>query len=63
MEKCDMMTLDEMVDLAIANNPNVVADHHKGIKPAIQFLIGQVMRISKGCADPKMTLDILKKKL
>jgi len=57
------MTLDEMVDQVIIENPNVVADHHRGIKPAIQYLVGQVMRTSKGCADSKMTLDILKKKL
>jgi len=57
------MTLDEMVDQVIIENPNVVADHHRGIKPAIQYLVGQVIRTSKGCADSKMTLDILKKKL
>ena len=49
---------------AIKNNPEAVNDYNSGKETAVKFLIGQVMRLSKGKADPNETelniLNILK---
>jgi len=38
---------------AIAGNPKVVADYRAGKQAAIKFLVGQVMKASKGQANPQ----------
>lgn len=48
---------------AIEENPNAVADYHEGKKAAMNFLVGQVMRITRGKADPGETVQIVKKLL
>jgi aspartyl-tRNA(Asn)/glutamyl-tRNA(Gln) amidotransferase subunit B len=40
-----------------------VADYKAGEAKALGFLVGQVMKVSKGQANPPMVNDILKKKL
>jgi len=45
----------------IEKNPKVVADFKKGKENALQFLIGQVMKETKGKAEPKLVMEILKK--
>jgi len=42
-----------LVDQAIAANPKTVADWKAGKQAAAAFLIGQVMKLSRGKADPK----------
>ena len=48
---------------AIAANPKSVADYRGGKKAALQFLVGQVMRASKGKANPSIVLAALQKEL
>ena len=55
--------LDAMADQAIAANAKSVADFRAGKAAALQFLVGQVMRLSKGKANPQMVGEILKRKL
>ena len=50
----DAGALEAFVDQAIAANPNVVADYKAGKKAAAGFFVGQVMKLSKGKADPKV---------
>ncbi len=59
----DTGALDAMCDKAIADNARSVADYKAGKAAALQFLVGQVMRQSKGKANPGMVGDILKRKL
>jgi len=59
----DTGALDAMCDKAIADNAKSVADYTAGKAAALQFLVGQVMRQSKGKANPGMVGDILKRKL
>jgi len=40
-----------------------VTDFKAGKQQALQFLVGQVMAETKGKADPKIVIDMLKKKL
>ena len=51
------------VDQAIAANPNVVEDYKAGKKAAAGFFVGQVMKLSKGKADPKMVGPMIARKL
>jgi aspartyl-tRNA(Asn)/glutamyl-tRNA(Gln) amidotransferase subunit B len=59
----DTGALQEFVTKAIDENPSVVEDYRSGKKAALQFLMGQVMRLSKGKADPKLVLQLLKEML
>ncbi len=55
--------LEAWVFDAIAQNPDSVADFHKGKEKALQFLMGQVMKLSHGSANPPLVLEMLRKKL
>ena len=59
----DAAALEAFVDQAIAANPNVVADFKAGKKAAAGFFVGQVMKLSKGKADPKIVGGIVARKL
>ena len=59
----DLAALEAFVDQAIAANPGPVADFKAGKKAAAGFFVGQVMKLSKGKADPKLVGGIVAKKL
>ncbi len=59
----DMSALEAFVDQAIAANPGPVADFKAGKKAAAGFLVGQVMKLSKGKADPKIVAAMVAKEL
>ncbi|MBR3086977.1 MAG: Asp-tRNA(Asn)/Glu-tRNA(Gln) amidotransferase subunit GatB [Kiritimatiellae bacterium] len=50
----DASALQSLVDAAVAANPKSVADFKAGKKAAAGFFVGQVMKASKGKADPKL---------
>lgn len=56
----DTSALEGFAKAVIAENPAVVADYKGGKPAALQFLMGQVMRQSKGKANPKLVLELLK---
>ncbi|MCA9386283.1 Asp-tRNA(Asn)/Glu-tRNA(Gln) amidotransferase GatCAB subunit B, partial [Candidatus Dojkabacteria bacterium] len=58
----DESEIELFADQAIAENQKVVKDISKNPN-AIKFLVGQVMRLSKGKANPNVAEEILKKKL
>ncbi|MCL2116528.1 MAG: Asp-tRNA(Asn)/Glu-tRNA(Gln) amidotransferase subunit GatB [Methanobrevibacter sp.] len=45
---------------AIDENPEAVEDFNQGKKASMNFLVGQVMKITRGKADPGETVNILK---
>ncbi len=59
----DLGALEAFVDQAIAANPKSVADYKAGKKAAAGFFVGQVMKLSKGKADPKLVGALVAKKL
>ena len=59
----DTAALEAFVDQAIAANPKSVEDFKAGKKAAAGFFVGQVMKLSKGKADPKVVGGIVAKKL
>ncbi|MBU0964091.1 Asp-tRNA(Asn)/Glu-tRNA(Gln) amidotransferase subunit GatB [Patescibacteria group bacterium] len=55
--------LDAVIDSVISNNKKVVDEYKSGKEPALKFLIGQVMKQTKGRADAKKVEEVLKYKL
>lgn len=59
----DTGALEELADRIIAANPQSVADFKAGKKKAVGFLMGQIMKETKGKANPQVVNGILTKKL
>ncbi|MFC1497458.1 Asp-tRNA(Asn)/Glu-tRNA(Gln) amidotransferase subunit GatB [Verrucomicrobiota bacterium] len=59
----DHDSIEEFVDKAMTDNPKSVEDYRSGKKTAAKFLVGQVMRMSKGKANPRLVVELLEKKL
>jgi aspartyl-tRNA(Asn)/glutamyl-tRNA(Gln) amidotransferase subunit B len=59
----DTAALEAFVLEAIAANPGPVQDFKNGKKAAAGFFVGQVMKLSKGKADPKIVGRIVAEKL
>ena len=59
----DSSELERYVDQAIAANPKSADDYRAGKKAAAGFLVGQVMKLSKGKADPQGVGKLVAEKL
>jgi len=59
----DTGELEKFCDEVIAANPGPVADYRSGKTAAVNFLKGQVMKLSKGKANPSVVGQILEQKL
>ncbi|MBP2630078.1 MAG: glutamyl-tRNA(Gln) amidotransferase, subunit [Firmicutes bacterium] len=59
----DTKEIEGIVDSVIAANPKPVEDYKAGNAKSIGFLVGQIMKQSKGKANPAMVNDLLKAKL
>ncbi|NQU10803.1 Asp-tRNA(Asn)/Glu-tRNA(Gln) amidotransferase GatCAB subunit B, partial [bacterium] len=59
----DAGELEALVDQVMAAQPKSVADYRAGNTAAINFLKGQVMRLTKGQANPQLVGEILERKL
>jgi len=62
-QKSDTGEIDAWVDQVMKDNPDVVADIKAGKDKGVQFLMGQVMKISRGSANPPLVVQALNKKL
>lgn len=59
----DTGAIQKLVDEAIAANPKSVEDYRGGKQAALGALVGQVMKLSKGSANPATVNELLKKTL
>jgi aspartyl-tRNA(Asn)/glutamyl-tRNA(Gln) amidotransferase subunit B len=59
----DTSAIEKFCDEAIAANPKSVADYKSGKVAALNALKGQVMKLSKGKANPNLVGEILERKL
>ncbi len=59
----DAGAIEQFCDQAIAANPGPAADYKAGKAAALNFLKGQVMKLSKGKANPALAGEILERKL
>ncbi len=55
--------IETIVDRVLADNDASVRDYRNGRDKALKFLVGQVMKESKGKANPQIVNDLLLKKL
>lgn len=55
--------LSEIIETVIANNPNPVAEYKGGKTTVLQFMVGQVMKETKGKADPERVAELFIGKL
>ncbi|GAB4218607.1 MAG: Asp-tRNA(Asn)/Glu-tRNA(Gln) amidotransferase subunit GatB [Candidatus Microgenomates bacterium] len=56
----DEKELDKAIDQVINNNPQAIKDYQSGKKNALNFLLGQTMKILKKRIDTNLILDKLK---
>ena len=59
----DVDAVQAAVDQAVDSNPKAVADYLGGKETALRFLVGQVMKVTRGKANPKVAADLLQKRL
>jgi aspartyl-tRNA(Asn)/glutamyl-tRNA(Gln) amidotransferase subunit B len=59
----DVGAIEALCDQVIAANPKPAADFRSGNAASLNFLKGQVMKLSKGKANPEMAGEILQRKL
>jgi len=59
----DSSAIGGMVRQVLADNPQAVADFKAGKEQAVKFLVGQVMKASRGRANPQMAAEVVKQEL
>ncbi len=59
----DSEALEKAVDAVLERNEQSIADFKAGKQNAFQYLIGQIMKETKGKANPQIAAEILKKRL
>ena len=59
----DTAAIDAVVAKIISDNPKEVEAYQNGKKKLLGFFVGQVMKETRGKANPKLVNEILRKKL
>ncbi|HKS72896.1 MAG TPA: Asp-tRNA(Asn)/Glu-tRNA(Gln) amidotransferase subunit GatB, partial [Terriglobales bacterium] len=62
-QSSDTGAIEAILDKVIAENPKQVEQYRAGKKTVSQFFVGQVMKLSKGQANPQLVNDLISKKL
>ena len=57
----DSDQIEEIAERVIAANPRAVADYRAGKEQSLKFLVGQLMKETKGRANPNLAGELLKK--
>jgi len=59
----DSSAIVEIARQVLADNPQAVADFRAGKEQAVKYLVGQIMKASRGRANPQMATEIVKQEL
>ena len=59
----DSSELESIIDNILANNPSQIEAYHNGKTNLFDYFVGQVMKETRGKANPVMTKEILNRKL
>ena len=62
-QSSDTSALEKIIDEVVAANPRQVEQYRAGKKTVMGFFVGQVMKVSKGQANPQLVNELLVKKL
>ncbi len=60
IQKNNSDELKPIIEKIIESNPKVVEEYKSGKESVLQFFLGQIMKETKGSANPKMCMDLLK---
>ena len=63
LQDSDTNHIENLIDQVLNKFPEKVKEYKKGKKGLMGLFVGEVMKLSKGKADPKITNDILSEKL
>lgn len=63
LQSSDPAALDPLVKEILAEHPTVVAEYRGGKQSALQFLVGQGMKKSRGTANPGLLNDLIRQSL
>jgi len=63
LQESDGSVLNEFIEQVVTKYPDKVAEYKNGKLGLLGFFMGEVMKLSKGKADPKLTTKLLKEKL
>ena len=63
VQSSDTAEIEAWIDQALAGMPDKVSEYKKGKKGLIGLFVGEVKKISKGKADPRLTNQLLMEKL
>ena len=59
----DAGALSAVVQQVLDANPGVAADYRSGKEKALTFLVGQVMKATRGQANPQLVNQLIKEKV
>jgi aspartyl-tRNA(Asn)/glutamyl-tRNA(Gln) amidotransferase subunit B len=59
----DAGAIEKLIDEVLAANEKQVADYRAGKQKAFNALVGQVMKATRGSANPAQVNDILRRRL
>src|ERR1700676_3689119 len=62
-QSSDSSALEKIIDDVVAANPKQLEQYRAGKKTMLGFFVGQVMKASKGQANPQMVNELLTRKL
>jgi aspartyl-tRNA(Asn)/glutamyl-tRNA(Gln) amidotransferase subunit B len=63
IQQSDTTAIESLAATVIVANSKAVGEYKSGKSEALKFLIGQVMRLSKGSANPSVIEKVLKSRL
>lgn len=63
IQESDSAALNEFVKLALAKYPEKIVEYNNGKTNLLGLFMGEVMKLSKGKADPKVATELVKKML
>ena len=59
----DVDSISSTINRVIEENPAALADFHAGKKSVVKYMLGQVMKITKGTVNPQIANDLLEESL
>ena len=63
LQQSDPKELEKIIATVISKNQDKVAQYKSGKEKLFGYFVGEVMKVSKGKANPQLVNEILKKKL
>jgi len=63
IQQSDATEIEKIIDQVLLKHTNKVTEYQKGKKGLLGLFVGEVMKLSKGQADPKLANDLLIEKL